>query len=83
MNVSLPNIPTSPQRRKRARNAQSFSDQLAQKICRVFTQSLEQRTALAEDDDRNFLLSLVKDLKSVPTGYKLDVKMETMSILKK
>jgi hypothetical protein len=64
-------------------NAQSSSNQSAEKICRVPTQSIEKRTALAEDDDRNFLLSLVKDLKSVPTQCKLDIKMEIMSILKK
>jgi hypothetical protein len=81
--VSLANMPTGPQRPKRTKNAQSSSDQSAEKIRPVLTQSLQQRTALADDDGRNFLLSLVKDLKSVTREYKLYVKMETMSLLKK
>jgi hypothetical protein len=49
----------------------------------VLTQSLQQRTGLADDDDdddRSFLLSLVK---FVPTEYKLHAKMGTISIFKK
>jgi hypothetical protein len=60
--VSLANMPTGPQRPKRAKNSQFSSDQSAEKIRPVLTQSLQQRAALADDDRRNCLLSLVKDL---------------------
>jgi hypothetical protein len=38
---------------------------------------------MTEDEDRNFLLSLVKDLKYVPTEYRLDAKLEIISVLRK
>jgi hypothetical protein len=54
--IFLPNMATSPQQRKQAKNTRSSLDQSAEKICHILTQSLEQRTALAEEDDKFFVI---------------------------
>jgi hypothetical protein len=56
-----------------------------QKLYETLTGSVKLKTAEQGKDDKNqhFLLSLVSELRDVPSQYKLDIKTEILNVLKR
>lgn len=83
--VSHPKVPGRLIKWKEVKNSWLSSDTGTEMRYNFRTDSLKQRIAVDEDDDedRSFLLSSIKDIKSIPSEMKPDAKVEIISVIKK
>ncbi|XP_075214762.1 uncharacterized protein LOC142320630 isoform X2 [Lycorma delicatula] len=76
--------------RKTSRVCSEYRSKKIPQTCKIRKRNLlqkikskKQNKKITDDEDRLFLLSLIKELKKVPEDYKLDVKLEIMKALKR
>jgi hypothetical protein len=70
---------------KKQKKKEDMSD--VKRLCVILHKSIDQRSALqkqiSDDEDKLFMLSLVKDLKDIPPDRKLQAKGEIISVVAK
>ncbi|XP_076034842.1 uncharacterized protein LOC143021317 [Oratosquilla oratoria] len=74
---SQPLASSTYQKKKKKKKKTPPSDE------QVLFQALAKKVSRPDDPDKQYLLSLLPDLKSIPESAKLDVKLEFMNILKR